>query len=147
MKRFAIAALLALLAFPVLAQTQDVAIAPKASAVYGIAPVVTSTTGTSAILKSSPGQLYSVTAVNSTATAGVLMMVNATTVPVTGVLTAGTVLDCRVLPASGQATISLLPGPTAIYNAGIVALVSSAANCFTFTTSGGLTAFISGAVQ
>jgi len=124
-----------------------IGISPDPSSVAGITPVVSSTTGTSLILKGSPGNLYSVYAVNSTATSGLLIIANSATVPGTGVLTAGSVLDCVVLAASGSASINYNPGPMAVYGTGITALLSSASNCFTFTTSGGLTGFIKGATQ
>ena len=51
------------------------------------------------------------------------------------------------LPAGGVASINYAPGPAQRYSTGITAVVSSATTCFTKTTSGGLTAFIGGAVQ
>jgi hypothetical protein len=121
-----------------------VGIVPSASPRAGLTPVVSASAEASHVLKSSSGNLYSVTATNLTTTAGFLAIVNATTAPTTG--SAITPLACVPLPASGVANINYNPGPGATYSTGITALVSSNASCFTFT-SGTITAFISGAVQ
>ena len=87
--------------------------------------------------------VYTVYAVNSTATAGFLVVLNSTTVPADGAITP---LACVPLPANGSANINYSPGPPGLFLTGVVAVVSSAATCFTKTT-GVITAFISGLVQ
>lgn len=109
-----------------------------------ITPVVSASAEASHVLKNAAGNLFSVYATNLTSTAGFLAVVNATTAPSTG--TGITPLACVPLPASGVASLNYNPGPPAAYSTGITALVTSAANCFTFT-SGTITAFISGSVQ
>lgn len=131
---------LCLLAAPALAQNG--ALAPSSNAVIGIAPAIT-LAGTSLIIKASPDNLYAVYATNLTATAGFLIVVNATSVPATGSLTGATVLDCIPLQASSVASINYGPSPVEPYPLGIVALVSSGASCTTYTT-GTITAFIHG---
>lgn len=133
--------LIFILLLPVLAAAQNVP-APTSSSFIAITPVIV-TSGSSAVIKTTPDNLYSVYATNLTATAGFLIIVNATAVPGTGALTAATVLDCIPLQASSVASINYAPNPPKYYNVGIVALVSSGANCTTFTT-GTITAFISG---
>jgi hypothetical protein len=109
-----------------------------------ITSVVSAAAENNHVLKAAPGQLVSVYAANLTATAGYLVILNAVANPADGAITP---LDCANLPANGLASISYSPGPYAIYSVGIVAVVTSAATCFTKTTSGGMTAFISGRVK
>lgn len=123
--------------------TQAVAIAPTSAAAGGITPVVTSAAANNLVLKASAGNMYSVFASNQTATAGFLVILNATAAPGDGAITP---LECAALPASGNAAISYLPGPPSVFSTGITAVVTSGANCFTKTT-GVITAFISGKVQ
>lgn len=113
------------------------------SASVAITPVVTAAAANNLVLKASAGNLYSAYATNVTATAGFLLVINATTAPADGAVTP---LECVPLPASGNASISYSPGPAARFSTGIVAVVSSGANCFTKTT-GVVTAFIKGMVQ
>lgn len=115
---------------------------PTSSATIGIAGVTSTAAEAGHVIKAAPGNLYSVYATNITSTAGFLIVVNATTVPGAGALTGSTVLDCVALPASGTASINY-GMPPKVYSVGIVALVSSASTCFTYTT-GTITAFISG---
>lgn len=133
---------LALVLMPLAAAAQQAPV-PTSSAAIGITAATSTAAEASHIIKAAPGNLYSVYATNITSTAGFLVVVNAATVPGTGALTGATVLDCAALPANGTASISYAPGPPKIYSTGIVALVTSAATCFTFTT-GTITAFISG---
>ncbi|MCS3451057.1 MULTISPECIES: hypothetical protein [Bradyrhizobium] len=123
--------------------TAAVAIAPTSAAVGGITPVVTSAAANNLVLKAGAGNLYSAYATNLTATAGFLVIINATTAPADGAITP---LDCAPLPASGFGSINYNPGPPSVYSTGITAVVTSAANCFTKTT-GVITAYIKGAVQ
>jgi hypothetical protein len=117
-----------------------VALSPNYSA---ITPVQTSTAAATLVLKASAGSLFSVNATNQTTTAGFLQIINATTAPTSG--STITPLACAALPASGSAAINFGQVPEA-YSTGIVALLSSAATCFTFT-SGTITGFIMGLKQ
>lgn len=116
---------------------------PTSSPVIGITGKTSTAAEASHILKGAPGNLYSVYATNLTTTAGFLIVVNSPTVPGTGTLTGATVLDCVPPPASGAASINYGPNPPKVYSAGIVALLSSANTCYTFT-NGTITGFISG---
>ena len=120
------------------------AIIPSATAANGITPVVSSAAEASHVLKASAGQLYSAYAVNTTATVGYCLIINATSAPTTG--SAVTPLDFAVLPANGQCSFNYRPGPTVTYGTGITFLVSSNSSPFTFT-SGVITAAIHGDVQ
>jgi hypothetical protein len=123
--------------------TNGVTIAPSASAAVGQTPVVSAAGESSHVLKASAGNLYGVYATNLTATAGFLVLINATTAPADGAITP---LACVPLTANGVASINFLPGPPAVYSTGITAVVTSAATCFTKTT-GVITAFIAGQVS
>lgn len=116
---------------------------PSALAVVGITPIVSAAAEASHVLKASPGNLYSVYAANVTATAGYLVVLNLTSAPSDGVIAP---LDCVPLPASGYASINYNPGPPSVFSVGIVAVVTSGANCFTKTTNT-ITAFIKGSVK
>jgi hypothetical protein len=121
-----------------------VAIAPSSSSSIGIPSVVSASAEASHVLKASAGNLYSVYADNFTATAGWLAIINSVSAPTTG--SSITPLECVPLPASGSASINYNPGPPSVFPTGITALLTSAANCFTFT-SGTITGFIKGSVQ
>ena len=108
-----------------------------------VAPVSTPSAAASLILKKSAGNLYSVYATNLTATAGFMVVLNATSVPADGAIVP---LGCVPLPASGAASINYIPTPAGLYNVGIVAALTSASTCFTLTT-GVITGFIAGTVQ
>lgn len=109
----------------------------------GIAPVVSAAAESSHVLKATPGVVYSAYATNLTATAGFLVLLNATSAPGDGAITP---LDCVPLPANGNASINYGSYPPGKFSTGIVAVVTSAATCFTKTT-GVITAFIKGIVQ
>lgn len=110
----------------------------------GVTPVTTAgANASSLVVKAGPGNLYSVYATNASATAGKLIVINATAAPSYGAYT--TVLDCVTLPASGTASISSLPGPGTAYSAGVTALISSNASCYIFDqTTAVITGFIKG---
>jgi hypothetical protein len=96
------------------------------------------------IFKATPGNLFSIYATNLTATVGFLAVVASATVPADGAIVP---LDCVPLPASGSASINYLPGPPKSYTSGgVVAVLTSAATCFTKTT-GVITGFIAADVQ
>jgi hypothetical protein len=108
----------------------------------GVAPQ--SAAGATALqLTTVPGNVYSISAFNRTATAGVLILYNGSSTPGTGALTAANVLGCVAIAASSSAGINYAPGPPAFMSTGAVVLVSSGANCFTYTT-GVITADIFG---
>jgi len=150
---FAFSILLASL-FPPKAKAQEPVLACATSIPTGqqtgclLTSVVSTSAENSHVLKAAPGALYTVYATNLTATAGFLVLLNATAVPADGAILP---LDCVPLPANnssgscgpGCTGVNYRPGPGKLFNTGIVAVVSSAATCFTKTT-GTITAFISG---
>ena len=125
--------------------TAATAAVPTSSANGAITPVVSAAAESAHVLKASAGNLYSVYAANQTANAGVLMILNAVSAPADGAVTP---LECAALPANGNATISYNPGPASRFSTGIVAILSSGANCFSKnTTTNVITGFIRGSVQ
>jgi hypothetical protein len=108
-----------------------------------LAPVVTTTAAASLVLKPAKGSLYSINATNQTTTAGFLVVIDSLTTPTTGATI--TPLACAALPASGSASINYGQIPES-YTTGIIALLTSAATCFTFT-SGTITGYMAGLVQ
>lgn len=140
---------------PASAQTPTYTCFPGISSAPGVVcdftPVVSASAVNNLVLKSTPGNFLTAYATNLTATGGFLVILNATTAPVDGAITP---LDCVPLPANNSAGscgpgctgINYRPGPGRNYNAGIVAVVTSANTCYTKTT-GSITAFITGDVQ
>ena len=120
-----------------------VVVAPSYLSADGITPVVSASAENAHVLKATPGNLYSVYATNLTATAGYLVVLNATSSPSDGAITP---LAAVPLPASGVASIDFTPGPPEAYSTGITAVLTSAATPFTKTT-GVITGFISGHVS
>lgn len=116
---------------------------PHPNSAVGVTSVVSTAAENNRVLKATPGNLYSVYATNLTATAGFLVVLNLTASPADGAITP---LECVPLPANGSASVNYNPGPPAVFSTGIVAVVTSAATCFTKTT-GVITAFIRGSVQ
>lgn len=116
---------------------------PSDSSAVGITPTVSGSAGNNLVLKAAAGNLYSVYATNLTATAGFLVVLNATSAPADGAITP---LACAPLPANGMASLSYNPGPPAVYSTGITAVITSASTCFTKTT-GVITGFIGGAAK
>lgn len=107
-----------------------------------IAPQASTSALGSFVLKASPGAVYQVTASNAAA-AGFLVLLNATVAPSGGA--AILPLACRAISSGGTTTITYSPGPPGAYNVGVVAAVTtSAAGCFTFTTT---TAYFEGLVM
>ena len=119
------------------------AVAPSSAAAVGIVPGIAGSASSSVVLKASAGNLYSVYATNSTATAGFLIVLNATSDPTSGTVTP---LACVPLPASGAASVNYIPTPSGLYSVGITAVLSSASTCFSIT-EGTITGFIAGTVQ
>jgi hypothetical protein len=99
--------------------------------------VVSSAGVSNLVLLAAPGDLFYCYAINLTATAGYLLLINTNTDPADGAVTP---LDVAILPANGQATIDYKVLP-AYYSNGIVAVVSSNTSPFDKTT-GTITAFI-----
>lgn len=125
MKRLTLA--LALWLLPTLASAQAITAVQSASA------------ENNHVLSSVRSRLVSVYATNHTATAGYLVVLNLTSNPADGAITP---LDCVPLPANGNASIFYGTRSKA-FSVGIVAVLTSAATCFTKTT-GTITGFISG---
>lgn len=120
----------------------SVAPAPTALSTLGITSVVSASGEATHVLKASAGNLYSAYATNLTATAGFLLILNATSAPADGAVTP---VECVPLPANGSASISYAGGPPAQFATGITAVVTSAVTCFTKTT-GVITSFIKGSI-
>lgn len=108
-----------------------------------LTPVVSTAAEKGHVLKAGPGHLYAAYATNVTATAGFLVVLNATAIPTDGAITP---LACIPLPASGAASLNYVPSPPAMFSTGIVIAATSASSCFTLTT-GVITAFFSGLLQ
>lgn len=123
--------------------TASAAIMPVSAANAGLVSVVSPSAEASRVFKASAGNLYSAYVTNLTATAGFLVILDATSAPADGAITP---LECVPLPSSGVATINYNPGPAARFGTGITAVVTSAATCFTKTT-GVITAYFKGSVQ
>ena len=95
------------------------------------------------VLLGAPGAFYSAYATNLTGAASAnLLILNVTSKPVDGAVGAGTLIDC--VPFSGNvASVNYANLPPAKATVGVTAVVSTAASCFTQTSSVA-TAFISG---
>lgn len=137
MRAFIIA--LCLLAAPAFAQSGG-ALAPTSNSVIGIVPIVSGTAVNTLVIKAAPGNLYSVYATNSSATGGFLLVFNATSAPSDGTVSP---IDCVPIAGTSTSGINYAPGPPKVFTIGIVAVLSTGATCFTKTTSGGVTGFIS----
>lgn len=99
-------------------------------AAVGITPAITPS-GTAVVGKASQGNLYSAYAVNTTATAGYLVCINATAAPATGA--AITPIDVQTLAGAVGATASINygPGPPNAYSTGIACLVTTSLTTYT----------------
>lgn len=106
---------------PVSAQQVNVAIAPIHSTANEVGHV----------LKATSGRLYQLSVANATASAGFVLVFDAAAIPGTGTVAP---VMCRALPASGNTVLSFYPTPPAAFTTGIVAVVSSASVCTTYTT-------------
>jgi hypothetical protein len=113
---------------------------PSSSASIGIKPTVTASAVNNLVIKAAPGNLYSVYATNMTSTAGFLMILNAASTPGDGAVAP---LDCIPIAGTSTSSINYAPGPPKAFSTGIIAVVSSGADCWTKMT-GTITAFISG---
>lgn len=121
--------------------------ASRTSAVCELPPIVSLVAEATHIVKNVPATLFTAYATNLTATGGFLVILNAAAVPADGAILP---IDCVPLPANNSAGscgpgctgVNYRPGPGRSYSVGIVAVVTSAATCFTKTT-GVITAFMS----
>ncbi len=119
--------------------TNGVNIAPTSASTAAIAPVISSAAESNHVLKGSAGNLYSVY-VTTGATAGFLMVFNATSAPGDGAVTP---IHCVGVGINSSVGINF-NGPPESYATGITAVFSST-GCFTKTASA--TAFFHGSVQ
>ena len=120
-----------------------VAIAPTSVATSAIIPSISASSGaTSLVAKASAGNYYD--AYCQSTAAGRCIVYNATSVPGGGALTANLVLECAVVPAGGTGSIQYNGMPRNA-SVGIVVLMSSSADCNTYTASS--TAYIHASVQ
>lgn len=113
---------------------------PSSVSTSGITPVVTAAVASNLVLKASAGNLYSVT-ITTGATAGLLMLFNATSAPADGAVTP---VLCNEIAANSTVTVPYNPIPMA-FATGMTVVFSSGTNCFNKTASA--TAFISGQVE
>jgi len=109
--------------------------APSSSTAAGIAQAATSAVASALVLKGSAGNLYSVD-ITTGASAGYLMVFNATSAPADGTVTP---LICT--PVAANTGIRYTATPPAVFSTGITAVFSTT-GCFTKTASA--TAFIAG---
>lgn len=123
-----------------LCSSASLEIAPTAASAAGISPVVSSSVESSHVFKASAGNLYSAY-VTVGATAGFLLIFDATSAPVDGAVAP---TQCVVAPANQTVSLSFNPGPPEVYSTGITAVFSST-GCFTKTASA--TAFFHGSVK
>lgn len=121
---------------------QAVAQQGSSLASVGIVPAITQA-GTAVVGKAGQGNLYSAYAVNTTATAGYLVCINATAAPAAGA--AITPIDVQTLAGAVGATASINygAGPPNAYSAGITCLVTTSLTTY---TAGG-TSFIQARVR
>lgn len=106
----------------------------------GITPVVSTAAESGHVLKASAGVLWGLTAATG-ASAGFVMVFNATSAPVDGAVTP---IECLPVAANSAVAVSFAGGPAAAYSTGIT-VVFSTTGCFTKTASA--TAFFSGKIQ
>jgi hypothetical protein len=116
------------------------AAAPSSAAGAGIVPVVSTAVESSHILKASAGNLYDAY-VTTGATAGFLLIFNATSAPANGTVAPQ---DCLPVAANSQVSLFTNGAPPEGFTTGITAVFSST-GCFTQTLSA--TAFFHGRVQ
>ena len=109
-----------------------------------VAPTTSASGVNNLLVKALPGNLYQITATNETASAGFLVLLNTVTVPTNGATV--TPYLCAKLPASGSVTLDFIPTPPVRFTTGIVAILTSAATCATFTT-GTITGTIQAIIQ
>lgn len=122
-------------------------VGPSSSSATSIAPTVGGAAVSSLVLKASAGNFYGVTLTPTSA--GYLFVINATSLPANGALTAGVATgnlqECLgSIPAGQPFAFSYGDGPTEYFSTGIVVAFSSTA-CPTLTASA--VAFINGRAQ
>lgn len=118
--------------------TTAVAVAPTNSTNAAITPVVSASVGSNLVLKAGTGNLYRVTLVAG-ASAGFLMVFNATAAPADGAVTPQI---CRPVAANG--VVDVLYDIPNRFSTGITAVFSTT-GCFTKTASA--TAYVEGLVE
>lgn len=116
--------------------TNGVTIAPTSAAAAGIAPVVSTALETGHVIKASPGNLYGLE-VMSTSAGGMVLVFDSTTVPAAGAVTPKKAYS---LPANSTLVVGF--DPPLLCAVGISVAFSIAVTPFTKTDSA--TAFISG---
>lgn len=117
---------------------------PRSNCLPGLTAVAsTAATSAAMIIKATPGVAFHVHATASTSAQGFLILLNSATIPGDGAVQP---IACRAFLGDGEAEVSYNPGPGQEFSTGLVAVVSSAADCFTKTT-GAVRAFISALVQ
>lgn len=119
--------------------TNGVVIAPVSGSAAGITPVVSAAAEGSHVFKASAGNSYSIYATTG-ATAGFVMIFNATSAPADGAVTP---IDCVQAPANTTVSLSNGSGPPDVFSTGITGVFSTT-GCFTKTISA--TAFFKGRV-
>lgn len=119
-----------------LAQNQAV-VPPNVAAT----PIVSTSLEGSHVLKASKGNLYSLYVYNA-GSAAFLMTFNATSLPANGAVTP---IQCIPVAAANYQYINFAPTPPEYYSTGIVAAISTGANCLTLTVGSG--AFFHAVVQ
>lgn len=120
--------------------TNGVEIAPTAAAAAGITPVTSTTTESNHVLKGSAGNLYGV-CVTTGATAGFLMVFNATSAPADGAVTPQEWIQ---IGTNSTQCLSYGSGPPSVYSTGITAVFSSTGP---FTKTASATAAFVGRVK
>lgn len=116
------------------------AISPVSAASAAITPVVTSAVASNLVVKASAGNLYGFQ-VTSGASAGYVLLFNATSLPADGAVTP---IKCYAIAANSTIGVDFRPGPPVRFGTGIT-IGFSTTGCFTLTAS--TTAFISGDAQ
>ena len=114
-------------------------IVPSAVAVLGLTPVVSAAVETGHVLKATAGNLYGLEVVSG-ASAGFVLLFNATSIPGDGAVTP---VKCYTIAANSTIGINFTPTPEA-FTTGITAVFSTT-GCFTKTASA--TAYISGDIK
>lgn len=112
---------------------------PQTGASFGITPVKSASAESNHVLDATAGNLYSVY-VTTGATAGFLMLFNATSAPADGAVTP---IECLIAPANSTTGLDRSQIPD-VFSTGITSVFSST-GCFTKTASA--TAFFSGLVK
>lgn len=111
--------------------------------VVGIAPSQSASAENNHVFKAAPGTAFQISFTNSTSTAGFVQLFNLAAAP-----SSGSVLPamCKAVAGNASVTFSFSEYRPALFTTGIVATVSSASTCTTYTT-GTITGFFDGLVN